>query len=111
MPTVTKTFDYSGQVQLAELPAGANSVTMHLWGGAGGPGGPDSSGDGADGAAGHYVTVTDLDISSYAGVKSIAVAVGGGGKAGELARNANGGRNGKSLTQYSGGVGGQSGPS
>jgi len=110
MPIVTKIFDYSGQVQLAELPAGANSVTMHLWGGAGGPGGPDSAGDGADGAAGHYVTVTDLDISSYAGVKEIAVAVGGGGKAGELARNANGGRNGQSLTQYSGGVGGQSGP-
>ena len=38
MPTVTKTFIYSGQVQLAELPAGVNSVTMHLWGGAGGPG-------------------------------------------------------------------------
>ena len=110
MPTVTKTFDYSGQVQLAELPAGANKVTMHLWGGAGGPGGPDSAGDGADGAAGHYVTVTDLDISAYAGVKSIAVAVGGGGKAGENAGNANGGKNGQSVTQYSGGIGGNSGP-
>ena len=52
MPTITKTFNYSGQLQLADLPAGTNSVTMHLWGGAGGCGGPDTAGDGADGAAG-----------------------------------------------------------
>jgi len=110
MPLITKSFNYSGQLQLAELPAGTTTLTMHIWGGAGGPGGPDSAGDGADGAAGHYVTVTDLDVSSYAGAKSIAVAVGGGGKAGELAGNANGGKNGQSVTQYSGGVGGSSGP-
>ena len=58
MPLITKSFEYSGQLQLADLPTGTKSVTMHLWGGAGGPGGPDSAGDGADGAAGHYVTVT-----------------------------------------------------
>ena len=110
MPLITKSFNYSGQLQLAELPAGTTTLTMHIWGGAGGPGGPDSAGDGADGAAGHYVTVTDLDVSSYAVAKSIAVAVGGGGKAGELAGNANGGKNGQSVTQYSGGVGGSSGP-
>ena len=110
MPIITKTFNYTGQLQLADLPAGANTLTLHIWGGAGGAGGPDSAGDGADGAAGHYVTVTDLDISSYAGVKSIAVAIGGGGKSGELSGNANGGANGQSVTGYSGGVGGNSGP-
>ena len=110
MPIITKTFNYTGQLQLADLPPGANTLTLHIWGGAGGSGGPDSAGDGADGAAGHYVTVTDLDISSYAGVKSIAVAVGGGGKSGELSGSANGGANGQSLTGYSGGVGGDSGP-
>ena len=82
MPTIIKTFNYSGQLQLADLPAGTKSVTMHLWGGAGGCGGPDTAGDGADGAAGHYVTVTDLDISAYAGVKKIAVGVGGGERGG-----------------------------
>ena len=64
MPIITKTFNYTGQLQLADLPPGANTLTLHIWGGAGGSGGPDSAGDGADGAAGHYVTVTDLDISS-----------------------------------------------
>ncbi len=110
MPIITKTFNYTGQLQLADLPPGANTLTLHIWGGAGGSGGPDSAGDGADGAAGHYVTVSDFDISSYAGVKTIAVAVGGGGKSGELSGNANGGANGQSLTGYSGGVGGNSGP-
>ena len=98
MPTFTKTFNYSGQLQIADLPAGTNSVTMHLWGGAGGCGGPDSAGDGADGGAGHYVTVTDLDISAYAGVKKIAVGVGGGGEAGGMGQDTDGGRNGQALT-------------
>lgn len=109
MPTITKTFNYSGQLMLADLPAGTNSVTMHLWGGAGGCGGPDTAGDGADGAAGHYVTVTDLDISAYAGVKRIAVGVGGGGEAGGMGQDTAGGRNGQGVTGYSGGDGGNSG--
>ena len=109
MPLVTKTFNYTGQLQIADLPAGTNSVTMHLWGGAGGCGGPDTAGDGADGAAGHYVTVTDLDISAYAGVKKIAVGVGGGGEAGGMGQDTDGGRNGQALTGYSGGDGGSSG--
>ncbi len=109
MPTITKTFNYSGQLQIADLPAGTNSVTMHLWGGAGGCGGPDTAGDGADGGAGHYVTVTDLDISAYAGVKKIAVGVGGGAEAGGMGQDTDGGRNGQGLTGYSGGDGGSSG--
>ena len=110
MPLITKTFNYTGQLQLAELPAGAKTLTLHIWGGAGGPGGPDTAGDGADGGAGHYVTVTDLDISSYAGVKSIAVAVGGGGSSGSSSGSAEGGSNGQSVTGYAGGIGGRSGP-
>ena len=109
MPLITKTFDYTGQFQIAELPYGADTVTMHLWGGGGGPGGMDSQGSIADGAAGHYVTVSNLSISSYAGVKLIGVAVGGGAESGGSGQETDGGRNGKSLTGYSGGQGGKSG--
>jgi hypothetical protein len=109
MPLITKTFDYTGQFQIAELPPGTTSLTMHLWGGGGGPGGADTQGSIADGAAGHYVTVTDLDISAYAGNKLIGVAVGGGAESGGSGQNTPGGRNGKSLTSYSGGQGGRSG--
>jgi len=42
MPLITKTFDYTGQFQIAELPTGTTALTMHLWGGAGGPGGMDT---------------------------------------------------------------------
>jgi hypothetical protein len=110
MPLITKTFDYTGQFQIAELPPGATTLTMHLWGGGGGPGGADTQGSVADGAAGHYVTVTDLDISAYAGNKLIGVAVGGGAESGGSGGETDGGRNGKSLTGYSGGQGGSSGP-
>ena len=109
MPLITKTFDYSGQFQIAELPYGTESVTMHLWGGGGGPGGMDSQGSIADGAAGHYVTVSNLSVSSYAGIKLIGVAVGGGAESGGSGQETDGGRNGKSLTGYSGGQGGKSG--
>ena len=95
MPLITKTFNYTGQFQIAELPAGATTLTMHLWGGGGGPGGMDSQGSVAGGAAGHYVTVTDLDISAYAGAKLIGVAVGGGAEAGGSGGETDGGRNGK----------------
>lgn len=109
MPTIIKSFNYTGQLQIAELPSGTVTMSMHLWGGAGGCGGPDHAGDGADGAAGHYVTVTDLDVSAYAGVKTICVAVGGGGESGGMGQDTDGGRNGQSLTSYSGGDGGNSG--
>jgi len=110
MPLVTKTFDYTGQFQVASLPAGTTTVTMHLWGGGGGPGGMDTQGSVADGAAGHYVTKTDLNISAYAGAKLIGVAVGGGAESGGTGGETDGGRNGQSLTGYSGGQGGSSGP-
>ena len=41
MPTITKTFLYSGTLQTVVIPAGTNSIDVHLWGGAGGGGGPD----------------------------------------------------------------------
>jgi hypothetical protein len=55
------------------------------------------------------VTVTNLDISSYAGLKKIAVGVGGGAEAGGMGQDTDGGRNGQALTGYSGGDGGSSG--
>ena len=109
MPTITKTFTYTGQFQIADVPPGTTLLTVHLWGGGGGAGGPDTAGDGADGAAGHYVTATDIDMTSYAGVKTIGVAVGGGGESGGMGQDTDGGRNGQSLTNYSGGNGGSSG--
>ncbi len=109
MPLITKTFNYSGQFQIADLPAGTKTITMHLWGGGGGPGGADTQGGIADGAAGHYVTVTNLDVTAYAGQKLIGVAVGGGAASGGSGQDTPGGRNGQSLTGYSGGQGGNSG--
>ena len=110
MAIVTKTFTYEGGVRIAEVPAGTTTLTVHLWAGAGGGGGADAGGDGGSGSAGHYVTKTDIDMTSYAGIKNIAVAVGGGGKGGTSGSGAAGGTNGKSLTAYSGGTGGPSGP-
>ena len=109
MSIITKIFDFEGGVRIAEIPPGTTTLTMHLYGG-GGAGGGNELSEGGVGAAGHYVTVTDLDISSYAGVKNISVSVGGGGESGTTGAGADGGRNGKSLTNYSGGTGGKSGP-
>jgi len=111
MAIVTKTFNYEGGVRIAEVPAGTTTLTIHLWGGAGGGGGEDAGGGGGTGAAGHYVTKTDLDMTSYAGTKNISVSVGGGGQGGTTGSGAEGGTNGKSLEDYSGGTGGSSGPS
>jgi len=111
MAIVTKIFNYEGGVRLAEIPAGTTQLTLHIWGGAGGGGGNDAGGNGGTGSAGHYVTKTDVDMTAYAGVKNIAVAVGGGGAGGTSGSGAEGGRNGKSLTGYSGGTGGPSGSS
>ena len=109
MATVIKEFIYSGTLQIADVPIGVTALTIHIWGGGGGSGGQDATGPGANGAAGHYVTKTDFDMTSYDGVKSIAVAVGGGGAGGTSGGQAEGGANGQSLTGYSGGVGGTSG--
>ena len=109
MAIITKTFNYEGGVRSAEVPAGTTTLTIHLWGGAGGGGGQDAGGNGGSGSSGHYVTKTDLDMASYAGVKNISITVGGGGGGGSQGQGAEGGINGKGLTGYSGGTGGPSG--
>ena len=111
MALITKTFTYEAGVRIAEIPAGCTELELHLWAGAGGGGGKDTAGDGGPGSAGHYVTKTSLDMTSYAGVKSISVSVGGGGAGGPSGSGAAGGVNGKSLSNYSGGTGGPSGSS
>ena len=97
MALITKIFNYEGGVRIAEIPHGTQSVTIHLWGGAGGGGGSEVASGGA-GASGHYVTKTDLDLTSYAGVKNISITVGGGGECGSLGAGATGGTLGKSLS-------------
>ena len=109
MATVTKTFNYEGGIRIADVPHGTTLLTMYLWGGAGGGGGSDVV-EGGAGSAGHYVTKTNLDMTSYAGVKNITVTVGGGGGSGSLGAGAEGGDNGKSISNWSGGIGGTSGP-
>ena len=64
MPTVVKTFNYTGTLQQATIPAGSTSIDVYLWGGAGGGGGSDAGGPGGTGAAGHHVKKTTLAISS-----------------------------------------------
>ena len=108
MALITKTFNYEGGVRIAEVPPGTTQLTIHIWGGAGGGGGNDVS-NGGSGSSGHYVTASNIDMTSYAGVKNISVSVGGGGQAGTSGAGAVGGTNGKSLTNYSGGQGGTSG--
>lgn len=109
MPTITKTFTYTGTTQVLIVPPGTTSMDVHLWGGAGGGGGGDQSGPGRVGASGGYVTATSIDMTSHIG-KTLKVAVGGGGAGGTGGGSAPGGNNGKSLTGYSGGAGGTSGP-
>ena len=109
MPTITKTFTYTGTTQVLTIPAGATSMAYDIWGGAGGGGGGDQAGGGRTGAAGHYVEHDSVSLSSYVG-DTMRVAVGGGGAGGSAGGSAAGGANGKSLTGYSGGVGGTSGP-
>ena len=109
MPTITKTFNYTGTLLQATIPAGTTSIDVHLWGGAGGGGGSDEGGPGGTGAAGHYVTATTIDMTSHIG-KTMTVAVGGGGAGGSSGGGAAGGTNGKSIAGYSGGEGGNAGP-
>jgi hypothetical protein len=109
MPTVVKILDYTGTKQTVDIPAGTVTIDMHLWGGAGGGGGSDSAGRGRRGAAGHYVLKTGYDVTANVG-QTLTVGVGGGGGNGTSAGGAPGGATGKSLTGYSGGKGGNSGP-
>ena len=110
MVAVVKTFNYTGTLQQATIPAGTTSIDVYLWGGAGGGGGGDAGGPGAGGAAGHFLEHTGFAISSAQIGTTLEVAVGGGGAGGGGGSSAPGGDNGKSKTAYSGGDGGNSGP-
>ena len=110
MVAVVKTFNYTGTLQQATIPAGTTSIDVHLWGGAGGGGSSDAGGPGGTGAAGHYVTSSTISISSAQIGTTLEVAVGGGGAGGSSGGGAPGGTNGKSKTGYSGGEGGNAGP-
>tara|TARA_R110002110_G_scaffold18729_5_gene78429 strand:- start:2484 stop:3932 length:1449 start_codon:yes stop_codon:yes gene_type:complete len=109
MPTIIKKFQYSGLLNTITIPAGATSVDMYLWGGAGAGGGGDAGGPGGSGAAGHYVTKTSYSLASNVG-DVLEVAVGGGGAGGGSGGGAPGGANGKGKTDFSGGEGGNAGP-
>ena len=110
MPSFINTFQYTGLLQQAIIPAGTTHMDVYLWGGAGGGGGGDRSGPGRPGASGHFVSATNIDLTSYKG-STLTVAVGGGGGGGSTGGGAPGGNNGRSITGYSGGIGGHSGPS
>lgn len=110
MVAVVKTFNYTGTLQQATIPAGTTSIDVHLWGGAGGGGGSDAGGPGGTGAAGHYVTSSSIAISSGQIGTTLEIAVGGGGAGGSSGGGAPGGANGKGKTQFSGGQGGDAGP-
>ena len=109
MPTITKTFSYTGTTQQATVLPGTSTIDVELWGGGGGGGGSDSH-SGGTGVGGSYLISTSIDVSALVG-QTIKIGVGGGGAGGSGGGNAAGGTNGKSLTGYSGGVGGNSGPS
>ena len=108
MPTTTKTFTYTGTVNQLVIPAGTTTIDMYLWGGSGGGGGNDSQAGGS-GAAGHFVKKLAYSVTSNIG-DILQVAVGGAGAGGGSGGGAPGGTNGKSLTDYSGGKGGNAGP-
>ena len=108
MVAVVKTFNYTGTVQDATIPAGTTSIDIYLWGGAGGGGGSDRH-SGGSGAAGHFVKKTSYSVTSNVG-DTVQVAVGGSGGGGSGGSSAPGGNNGKGKTGYSGGDGGNSGP-
>ena len=110
MVAVVKTFNYTGTLQQATIPAGTTSIDVYLWGGAGGGGGSDAGGPGGTGAAGHFLEHTGFAISSGQIGTTMEVAVGGGGAGGSSGGGAPGGTNGKSKTGYSGGEGGNAGP-
>ena len=108
MVAVVKTFNYTGTVQDATIPAGTTSIDIYLWGGAGGCGGSDRHSGGSD-AAGHFVKKSSYSDTSNVG-DTVQVAVGGSGGGGSGGSSAPGGYNGIGKTGYSGGDGGNSGP-
>jgi hypothetical protein len=110
MPTIIKKFQYSGLLNTVTIPAGASSVDIYLWGGAGAGGGSDAGGPGGSGAAGHYVTKTSYSLTSNL-EDTLEIAVGGGGAGGGAGAGPPGGTNGKGKTDFSGGEGGNGGPS
>ena len=108
MVAIVNTFTYTGTVQEVTIPAGTTSIDMYLWGGAGGGGGNDRHAGGG-GAAGHFVKKLTYSVTANVG-QQLQVAVGGSGGGGSSGGGAPGGTNGKSLTDYSGGKGGNAGP-
>jgi len=108
-PNDTYTFTYDGLKWTGTIPAGAQSMSIYLWGGGGGGGAQETAGANGVGAGGHYVLHSSIDLTSHVG-ETIALGVGGGGGGGANGGGAAGGFNGRSLTGYSGGVGGSSGP-
>ena len=109
MPTITETFTYTGTLNELVIPAGTNSIDFYLWGGGGGGGGPDDNPGGA-GSGAQHVRKTGYTISDSQWGQTLQVAVGGAGAGGSSGGGAPGGTNGKSITGYSGGVGGSAGP-
>ncbi len=114
MVAIVKKFSYTGTVQEVVVPAGTQSIDVHLWGGAGGGGGPDDN-PGGPGTGGHHVKHLAYTGSGGASIpgnigNTLQVAVGGAGGGGASGGGAPGGTNGKSLTDYSGGRGGNAGP-
>ena len=63
MPSLTKTFNYTGTVQEATILPGTQSIDIYLWGGGGGGGGPDDN-PGGHGASGGHVKHLTYAISS-----------------------------------------------
>ncbi len=114
MPAIVNKFSYTGTVQEVTVPPGTLSIDVYLWGGAGGGGGPDDN-PGGPGCGGHfmkhigYTGSGGVAISANIG-NTLQVAVGGGAGGGSSGGGAPGGVNGKSLTDYSGGRGGNAGP-
>ena len=114
MVAIVNKFSYTGTVQEVTVPPGTQSIDVYLWGGAGGGGGPDDN-PGGPGTGGHFVKHIGYTGAGAASIASnigntLQVAVGGGGGGGSSGGGAPGGTNGKSLTDYSGGRGGNAGP-
>ena len=109
MPTVTKTFTYTGTTQNLIVPAGTTAAAVYLWGGGGGGGGGDQAGGGRTGSGSQHTFHATLSMTAHVG-KTMSVGVGGGGAGGAAGGSAPGGASGRSLTGFSGGVGGTSGP-
>jgi len=109
MVAIVNKFSYTGTVQEVTIPAGTQSIDIYLWGGAGGGGGPDDNPGGSGTGGQHVKHLAYTGVASNIG-NTLQVAVGGGGGGGSSGGGAPGGTNGKSLTDYSGGRGGNAGP-